>query len=111
MTCVNCNGETKDGIHVACYRGTLCKACHQVLIKTCRRCNRQTNWVTDDGTCFTCEHQPGKPGHNALMFHPHNGRDGFETVGSPKVPARVHVTLTQRMMDALTPEELAEILA
>jgi hypothetical protein len=85
-----------------------CRECYASLMKTCQKCKRLTNYAPG-GVCWTCNNKPEK--RLAMMFHEHNGRSGFGPAEVREEPRAIRLQITQRLRDALTESELAELFA
>jgi len=64
------------------YKCKLCEDCYTKL-KICQKCNKRTNYLNGK-LCFRCNYGNGgviyRRDNSALMFHEHNGRNGFDLV-------------------------------
>lgn len=96
--CVNCDQVvSKVGLK---YTDKLCEKCAQLVIKTCSKCKAKVNFVNDLGYCFKCTHIDQKA--HALMFHPHNGREGFDLVNLNLHLDSVRLPLTHALILAIS---------
>jgi hypothetical protein len=71
--------------------------------KECAQCKQRLNYLYDDQTCFRCNHGNGGvylhyAVKQALMFHPHNGREGFDVCASTIDVSQILLRPTQLNM-------------